>query len=52
MIKKKIKLANTTWEIVRLKTKTKKQLRQLKIDWNMLTFDEVVNYLLKLNKNY
>jgi hypothetical protein len=49
---KKIILSRETWEMIRIKTKTKKALAFLKVKLDMLTFDEVVWYaILELNKN-
>ena len=49
-MKKKLKLANTTWEMIRIKSDTKAKIGSLKYQMNLLTFDDVIRFLLNQNQ--
>jgi len=48
---KKIKLAGSTWEMIRIKSDTKRAIALLKADLGYLTFDEVLKEALVCYKN-
>jgi hypothetical protein len=34
------------WDNIRIQISTKKKLMQLKLNWDLLTYDKVINYLI------